>query len=179
MDTFWGVSPRRRPGSSQPIRGRCLSQLWGLPETPGLWWQHQDGAHNRLLKYHFSTLEIFLAEACIYLCRVLLTPVTFTGPWLLHVLYNISQIMLVHQSWCVRPTYRNQGSMKFNSWACGWEVTGEDPLVGKLIKTAAVKMSKAAPVEPLSYTLLCWSVCEYPHSPHQLLLQASAVNNIS
>lgn len=53
MDTLWGVPPWWRPGSSEPIRGWCLRQLWGLSETPGLRGEHQDGAHYRLHKYHF------------------------------------------------------------------------------------------------------------------------------
>lgn len=46
MDPFWGVSPRRWPGPSQPIRGWCLNQLWSVPEAPRLW-EHQDRAYHR------------------------------------------------------------------------------------------------------------------------------------
>lgn len=53
MDTLWRVPPWWRPGSSEPIGGWCLRQLWGLSETPELWGEHQDGAHYRLHKYHF------------------------------------------------------------------------------------------------------------------------------
>lgn len=46
MDSFWGVSPRRWPGPSQPIRGWRLNQLWSVPEAPRLW-EHQDRAYHR------------------------------------------------------------------------------------------------------------------------------------
>lgn len=46
MDPFWGVSPRRWPGPSQPIRGWRLNQLWSVPEAPRLW-EHQDRAYHR------------------------------------------------------------------------------------------------------------------------------------
>ena len=51
MDSFWGVSSWWWPSSSQLIRGRRISQLWSLPETPRLWWKHQGGAHHRYFKY--------------------------------------------------------------------------------------------------------------------------------
>lgn len=46
MDSFWGVSPWRWPGPSQPIRGWRLNQLWSIPEAPQLW-EHQDRAYHR------------------------------------------------------------------------------------------------------------------------------------
>lgn len=46
MDPFWGVSPWRWPGPSQPIRGWRLNQLWSVPEAPRLW-EHQDRAYHR------------------------------------------------------------------------------------------------------------------------------------
>lgn len=47
MDSFWSLSPWWWSSPSQPVRGRCLGQLWGVSETPGLWWEYENRADDR------------------------------------------------------------------------------------------------------------------------------------